>query len=263
MVVTAELSQTIRADTWDGVSVRIVSPAAGAVDATWFGFAEHGVFNEKNRAQSARDGGAELTPYNAEFMLTYDGIDAYRLREAVADYTSVFLPPPAPEFAAATQLGVLNATARWLDHLGSIDPQGLAGRAFAHAEILREIVGEIHVGLLPLTGELRDSDSSAIKLPDGLAALSRVSTALTDLARSAEEASHTDQATLFREHARSLDAINAEISADLAAAPPRSRRTGRAGAARAGNAAVAVAVSAPATGTTAPTTPRQPARPSH
>ncbi|MFB7474251.1 hypothetical protein [Kitasatospora sp. NPDC056184] len=260
LVVTAELAQTIWQDTWNGVRIRIVSPSAGVVDANWFGFAEHRVFNEKNRAPSARDGGAELTPCNAEFMLTYDGIDAYRLRDAVADYTSVFVPPPAPEFTAAAKLGALHATARRLDHLGSIDPQRLAGRAFAHAEVLREVVGEIHLSLLPLTGERQDADSSEVELSDGLAALSTVRAALTDLARSAEEADHTGQAEVFHEHARSLDAIHTEISADLAADPPRSRRASRAGAARAGNAAVAV--SAPATGTPAPAAPRQSARPS-
>ncbi|MEU4113259.1 hypothetical protein AB0F71_02000 [Kitasatospora sp. NPDC028055] len=260
MVVTAELTQTIRQDTWNGVRIRIVSPTAGAVDANWFGFAEHQVFNERNRAPSARDGGAELTPYNAEFMLTYDGIDAYRLRDAVADYTSAFVLPPAPEFAAAAALGVLHATAGRLDHLGSIDPQHLAGRALTHAEVLREVVGEIHLDLLPLTGERQGADSSTVELSDGLAALTTVRTALTDLASGAEEAGHTGQAQLFREHARSLDAIHAEISADLTADPPQSRGTSRAGAARAGNAAVAV--SAPAAGAAAPAAPRQRVRPS-
>ncbi|MCG6497080.1 hypothetical protein [Kitasatospora sp. A2-31] len=264
MVVTAELSQTIRADTWNGVRVRIVSPSAGPVDANWFGFAEHRLFNEGNRAPSARDGGAELTAYNAEFMLTYDGIDADRLRDAVAAYTSAFVPAPAPEFTVAAKLGALHATARQLDHLGSINPQHLAGRAFAHAEVLREVVGEIHLGLLPLAGEWRGADSSAVELSDGLAALGTVRTALTELACGAEEAGHTGQAQLFREHARSLDAIDAEISADLAAdraaAPPPSRKTSRAGAARTANAAVAM--SAPATGSVAQAAPRQHARPS-
>ncbi|GGR06107.1 hypothetical protein [Kitasatospora griseola] len=171
LVVTAELSQTIRQDTWNGVRIRIVSPSAGVVDANWFGFAEHAVFNERNQAPSARDGGAELTPYNAAFMLTYNSIDAYRLRDAVADYTSVFVPPPAPEFTAAAKLGTLHATARRLDHLGSVDPQHLTGRAFIHAEVLREVVGEIHLSLLPLTGERQSADSSAVELSDGLDAL--------------------------------------------------------------------------------------------
>ncbi|MFE2722792.1 hypothetical protein [Kitasatospora sp. NPDC059327] len=262
MVVTAELAQTIRSDTWNGVRIRIVSPSAGQLDANWFGFAEHAVFNERNRAVPARDGGAELTPYNASSLLTYDGIDAYRLRDAVADYTSVFMPPPAPEYTAAAKLGVLHATARRMDHLGSVDPQSLAGRALAHAEVLREVVGEIHLGLLPLTGELQGADSSAVELPEGLAALGTVRTALTDLARSTEEAGHTGQAEVFREHAQSLAAISAEITADLAAdradAPHGNPRTSRAGAARAGSAAVAL--SAPTAGAAAPATSRQPAR---
>ena len=219
MVVTAELTQTIRADTWNGVRIRIVSPTAGAVDANWFGFAEHAVFNEQQRAPSARDGGAELTAYNAEFMLTYAGVDAYRLRDAVAEYTSVFAPAPAPEFTAAAHLGVLDGMARRLDHLGSATPEVLAGRAFAHAEVLREVIGEIHHDLRPLAGERQAADDERVELPTGLAALGKVSTALTELALSAEEAHHTDRAQVFREHAQALVAIREEITADLPANP--------------------------------------------
>ncbi|MGW2397090.1 hypothetical protein ACWCYY_11105 [Kitasatospora sp. NPDC001664] len=262
MVVTAELTQTIRVDTWDGVRIRIVSPSAGAVDANWFGFSEHGVFNERHRAPSARDGGRELTAYNAEFMLTYASVDAYRLRDAVAEYTSVFTPAPAPEFTAAAHLGVLDGMARRLDHLGSVSPQSLAGRAHAHAEVLREVIGEIHISLLPLTGERLAADDERVDLPDALAALGQVSTALTELALSAEEAGHAGQAQVFREHAQALGAIGEEITTDLAADPssqlPDTARAGRSAAARAG--ATAVALSPPSAGAVVPATPPPPAR---
>lgn len=264
MVVTAELAQTIRDDTWSGIRIRIISPAAGQVDANWFGFAEHAVFNEQQRAPSARDGGRVLTAYNAEFMLTYAGVDAYRLRDAVAEYTAVFVPAPAPEFTAAAHLGVLDGMARRLDHLGSASPKSLAGRAFAHAEVLREVVGEIHSGLLPLTGERLAADNGRVELPAGLAALGRVGTALTELALSAEEADQAGWAQVFREHAQALVAIREEITADLAADPsgalPATARAGRSAAARAG--ATPVALSPPSAGTTIPVAVPTPARPS-
>ncbi|MGA5704525.1 hypothetical protein [Peterkaempfera bronchialis] len=219
MVVTAELAQTIQKDTWSGIRIRVVSPSAGVVDANWFGFSEHGVFNEKHRAPSARDGGGELTRYNAGSMLVGDGIDAYRLRDAVAEYTSVFAPPPAPEFTAVAHLGALFGMARRLDHLGSTNPETLAGRAFAHAEVLREVAGEIHLALLPLAGERKAADSAPVGLPDGLAALRKLRTALTTLARSADEAEHIGDGEVFRAHAQDLGAIDEEITADLAAGP--------------------------------------------
>lgn len=219
LVVTAELAQTIREDAWSGIRIRIVSPSAGTVDANWFGFSQHDVFNEKHRAPSARDGGSELTRYNADSMLVADGIDAYRLRDAAAKYTAVFAPAPAPEFTAAAHLGALFAMARRLDHLGSTNPQALAGRAFAHAEVLREVAGEIHVELLPLTGERRAADSAPVSLPDGLAALRTLRTALTALARSADEAEHAGYREVFRDHAQDLGAIDEAITADLAADP--------------------------------------------
>ncbi|MFJ1795259.1 hypothetical protein [Kitasatospora griseola] len=217
MVVTAELAQTIREDTWSGVRIRIVSPSAGAVDANWFGFSQYDVFNERHRAPSARDGGGELTRYNADFMLVTDGIDASRLRKAVAEYTAVFAPPPAPEFAAAAHLGSLFSMARRLDHLGSVKPETLAGRAFAHAEVLREVAGGIHLDLLPLTGERQAADSAPVEVADGLAALRKLRTALTALAHCADVAEHPGHGEVFRGHAESLDGIDHEITTDLAA----------------------------------------------
>ncbi|MFD9592532.1 hypothetical protein ACFWA9_07195 [Kitasatospora sp. NPDC059973] len=217
MVIAAELAQTIREDTWSGVRIRVVSPSAGPVDANWFGFAKHGVFNEIHRAPSARDGGGELTRYNADVMLIPEGIDAFRLRDAVAEYTAVFAPPPPAEFTASAHLGAVFSMARRLDHLGSIKPETLAGRAFEYAEVLRDVAGEIHRDLLPLTGERRAADNAPVEVAEGLAALRKLRAAMTTLAHSADEAAHPGFADVFREHAEDLDAIDNEITADLAA----------------------------------------------
>ncbi|MFI9787322.1 hypothetical protein ACIHEI_28030 [Kitasatospora sp. NPDC051984] len=217
MVVTAELAQTIREDTWSGIRIRIVSPSAGAIDANWFGFSQYGVFNERHRAPSARDGGGELTRYNADFLLVLDGIDARRLRDAVAEYTAAFAPPPAPEFTVAAHLGALFSMARRLDHLGSVASQTLAGRAFAHAEVLRDVAGEIYFDLLPLTGERQAADSAPVAVAEWPAALRQLRTALIAVADCADEGEHPGRGDVFRAHAATLDGIDHEITADLAA----------------------------------------------
>ncbi|MET8981701.1 hypothetical protein ABZX85_39520 [Streptomyces sp. NPDC004539] len=217
MVVTAELAQTIREDSWSGIRIRIVSPSADAVDANWFGFSQYDVFNERHHAPSARDGRGELARYNADFVLVADGIDARRLRDAVAEYTAAFAPPPAPEFTAAAHLGALFSMARRLDHLGSIKPKTLAGRAFAHAEVLRDVAGEIHLDLLPLTGERQAADNAPVEVTEGLADLRKLRTALAALAHSADLGDHPGYGEIFRGHAANLDGIDHEITADLTA----------------------------------------------
>ncbi|WP_416971591.1 hypothetical protein [Streptomyces sp. 4F14] len=216
VVITAELAQTIREDTWSGIRIRIVSPSAGAVDANWFGFSQYDVFNGRYHAPSARDCG-ELARYNAHVMLVADGIDARRLRDAAAEYTAAFAPPPAPEFTAAAHLGALFSMARRLDHLGSIKPKILAGRAFAHAEVLRDVAGEIHLDLLPLTGERQAADSAPVEVTEGLADLRKLRTALAALAHSADLGDHSGYGEIFRGHAANLDGIDHEITTDLAA----------------------------------------------
>ncbi|MGW4692403.1 hypothetical protein ACWEO1_08495 [Kitasatospora cineracea] len=256
MVVTAELAQTIRQDTWSGIRIRVVSPSAGVVDSNWFGFSQYGVFNERHLAPSARDGGGELTRYNADFMLVVDGIDARRLRDAVSVYTAAFAPPPAPEFTAAAHLAALFSMARRLDHLGSIKPETLAGRAFAHAEVLRDVASQIHFDLLPLTGERQAADSAPVEVAEGLAVLRKLRTTLTALAHSADVGDHPDYAEIFRSHSASLDGIEHEITADLAA----DRAAAEGARASAAKSASATALASPSAGrsaasTTAPASP--------
>lgn len=92
LVVSAELAATVREDTWNGVRIRIVSPSVGEVAVNWFGFAEHGVFNERHLPPSPSEG--TLNSYNASSLLIAGRIDADHLRAAVAAYTDVFAPTP-------------------------------------------------------------------------------------------------------------------------------------------------------------------------
>ncbi|QKW20623.1 hypothetical protein HUT16_17475 [Kitasatospora sp. NA04385] len=209
MTVTAILTQTIRQDTWSGIQVSILSPSAGAVASNWFGFAEHGTFDESRYPRDVRDG--ELDRLNQQaYRLRPD-----RLRDAVEDYTAAFALPCAPQFAAAARLGALSAMARRLDHVRSTHSAVLAGRAFEHAEVLREVAQEIHASLLPLTGEWKAADSAPFSLPAGLSALRRLRDVLTCVADRADEAGR-GEGTAFRLHAKDLDDIDTEITADLA-----------------------------------------------
>ncbi|MFD0561862.1 hypothetical protein ACFQ2M_07300 [Kitasatospora saccharophila] len=228
MAVTAALTQTIRQDTWSGVRVSILSPSAGEIASNWFGFAEHGTFGERRDLRDARTG--ELDRLNQQDLLQPRRLRPDRLRDAVEDYTGAFALPCAPEFAATARLGAMEAMARRLEHVGSTHPQTLAGRAYEHAEVLREVAQEIHASLLPLTGEWKAADSTPFDLPAGLNALRRLRDALTSLADRADEAERHVNPWALRKHVRDLDAIDAEIRADLAGprtaggpGPPRPR----------------------------------------
>ncbi|MEY9876293.1 hypothetical protein ABH931_005803 [Streptacidiphilus sp. MAP12-33] len=218
MVVVATLTQTIRQDTWSGIRVGVVSPAAGEVDSNWFSFADHRLFDESLYPRDARSG--ELDRLNQRDLLQPHCLRPDRLRDAVEVYTGAFAPPADPEFVALARLGALHGLARRLDHVGSAYPQTLPGNAFAHAEVLREVASEIHTSLLPLAGESQAADSAPLGLPDGLASLRKLRTALTWLARSAGEAEHPGYGEVFRKHAAALAEIGEAITTDFAACPP-------------------------------------------
>ncbi|MEV4559437.1 hypothetical protein AB0K51_20935 [Kitasatospora sp. NPDC049285] len=248
MVVVATLTQTIRQDTWSGIRVGIVSPAAGQVDSNWFSFTDHRLFDETLYPRDARSG--ELDRLNQRDLLQPHRLRPDRLRDAVEVYTGAFAPPADPEFVALARLGALHGFARRLDHLGSAYPQTLAGNAFAHAEVLREVASEIHTSLLPLAGESQAADSAPLGLPDGLAALRKLRSVLTSLAHSADEAEHP-YGEVFRKHAAELSAIDEAITADFTASPPAANGT-RVGAARRASPTAASTVEAERAATDAP-----------
>ncbi|MFJ4676879.1 hypothetical protein [Kitasatospora sp. NPDC088783] len=250
MTVTATLTQAIGMDTWSGIRVSILSPSAGRVASNWFSFADHRLFDESLYPRDARNG--ELDQLNQQDLLQPHRVRPDRLRDAVEDYTAALALPCAPEFAAAARLGALTAMVRRLDHVRSIHPQALAGRAFEHAEVLREVAQEIHASLLPLTGEWKAADSAPFSLPAGLGALRRLRDALTSVADRADEAGRGEGA-VFRQHAKDLDGLDAEITADLTG--PRTAGGTRAAAAASSSPATAStnAPDRPATGASPPT----------
>ncbi|WP_055590233.1 hypothetical protein [Peterkaempfera griseoplana] len=226
VVVIAALTPTIREDTWSGVRISIVSPTAGEIASNWFSFSEHAVFDDSHLPRNARDGG-DLTRYNQQNLLRVDRIRADRLRDAVNVYTAAFAPPPAPEFAAAAQLEGLWRLAATLNHLGSIDPTALAGRAFVHAEALREIAGEIHPDLSAISGERSAADSGQITLNGGLDNLRELRTSLTELSARLNQSAQAERAARFRQYAEDLGGIDAEITAALP--QPNTAKTGTEG----------------------------------
>jgi len=224
-VIIAELSKTIRMDTWDGVWIRIASPTANT--SNWFGFGNHHVFDESLYPRGVRR--HELDRSRQKDLLRVDRIRATRLRDAVEVFTAAFAPPAAPEFIAAARLEGLSGLARRLDHVGSAYPDTLAGRALDHAVVLRAVATEIYLDLLPLVGERRAADSAPVGVITGLDNLRKLRTSLTELSDNAEQAGHGDAAGRFRSHAADLDAIDATITADLAApAGPGTRASRRA-----------------------------------
>jgi hypothetical protein len=212
VTIVATLTQTIREDTCSGVRVSIVSPTAGEVDANWFSFQDHDVFGETRSPREARSG--ELDRLNQRDLLQVDRIRAWQLRAGVETYTAAFAPAAPPEFLAASRLGALVGPAGRLDHLGSIYPRLLNGRALGHAHVLREVAAEIYHDLLPLVGLSQTADSAPLSLLNGLSELRRLQTSLVDLAASAEDADLPDHAAIFSDHAQVLAGIDEQISAD-------------------------------------------------
>jgi len=228
MVAVATLTRTFQ-DTWSGIRVAVISPTVGEVSSNWFRFADHRLFDETLYPREARSG--ELDRLNQQDLLQPHRLRPDRLRDAVEVFTGAFAPPADPEFVAIARLGALWGMARRLDHVGSAYPLALAGRAFAHADVLREVAHDIHTSLLPLTGEWKAADSAPLGLPHGLAVLRKLRAGLISLADSAEGAEHPGYGKVFRDHAEDLDAIDEAITADLAKGPP-SADGARVGAAR-------------------------------
>lgn len=212
-VVIATLTQTIRHDTWGGLRVTVKSPATGESN-NWFGFAEHKVFNESVYPADLRDG--TLSRLNQGDLLRVDRIRAGALRDAVEDYTAVFAAQADPEFLASARLEGLFGLAQRLDHLSSAHPDVLAGRAEAHAEVLRETAFAIRDDLLPLAGERRAADGEQFGLGKGLPNLAKLRGHLETLATGADEAEHPELAERFRGHAAALGYIADRIRSDYA-----------------------------------------------
>ncbi|MFJ7278295.1 hypothetical protein [Kitasatospora sp. NPDC098663] len=250
LVVVAALTQTIERDTWNGISVRLVVPAAGKLAAqNWFGFAEHGLFERDSELEDY----GRLNRYNQDRLLQDDSISAERLRDAVQTFTETFAPPAPPQFAAAARLDGLWRLARCLDVLGDTTPNALAGRAFAHAEVLRDVTAEINPDLVRIAGERQAADCAPIDVAYGLENLRRLQSSLAELAASLLD---PVQAADFRAHAETLAGIDAELTADLltsGAIPSRTVRraaaTRRTAASATGSAVSSTSLGAAPTGT--------------
>ncbi|MBD0688300.1 hypothetical protein [Streptomyces sp. CBMA123] len=153
LIVTAELTETMRYDTWNGVRVQIVSPHTGELGSSWFGFDEYNVLNPRFlHGMGAR---GNLLRSNQADLLKPGRIRAQALRAAVASYTAVFAPLPEPSVAArdavADRLGALGQLQEALDHLSArfseFGHPDAGARFHSHAEVLREIGQEITADL--------------------------------------------------------------------------------------------------------------------
>ncbi|MBF9071793.1 hypothetical protein [Streptacidiphilus fuscans] len=86
VTVIAELSQSIVAEHYHGVRVRIVSLDHGPLDANWFGFTEHDTFTgaEKSLAHSGR--AQAIDSYNQDRAFQPGRFHPEQLRAAVRTY---------------------------------------------------------------------------------------------------------------------------------------------------------------------------------
>ncbi|MFJ7244457.1 hypothetical protein ACIQWA_07370 [Kitasatospora sp. NPDC098652] len=153
LIVTAELTQTIRHDTWNGVRVRIVSPQSGQLDSSWFGFDEYDVLDPC--FLHGMGAGGNLLRSNQADLLKPDRIRAQALRAAVASYTTVLAPLPEPSVAArdavADRLGALEQLQEALDNLSDrvseLGHPDAGARLHSHVEVLRDIGQKITADL--------------------------------------------------------------------------------------------------------------------
>ncbi|AUY50429.1 hypothetical protein [Streptomyces sp. CB01881] len=80
LILIASLAQTIRSETYDGITVRVISPRAGQLDVNQFRFAEHGTL--------PLNAAGEITIYNADCLDEPGALDAQELRDAIGRYVA-------------------------------------------------------------------------------------------------------------------------------------------------------------------------------
>ncbi|SEM65754.1 hypothetical protein [Streptacidiphilus jiangxiensis] len=106
LTVTADLAQSIRADTYPGVRVRIISLQHGVLDTNVFGFTEHGTFTNAEESLAYGERAAAITLYNQDRVFQPDRCHPDRLRDAIRTYITAFTglaPAPAPAPTPARQ----------------------------------------------------------------------------------------------------------------------------------------------------------------
>ncbi|MFD7013949.1 hypothetical protein [Streptomyces sp. NPDC059928] len=159
-----DFAPTIRVDEYDGLRLQVLHAEQGVLDTAVLSFADHHTFHRRDEARGkppGTDGYARIRDWHDKGPAPWKGADVTRLRQAIADYTTLWFPsPPAqPDPAPAARqarshsVEVPGPSGFWLT-----DP---AFRDKLHSATLTllDIVEDVMNDDVPLTEVLHDARS--------------------------------------------------------------------------------------------------------
>ncbi|MCC9706023.1 hypothetical protein E4N62_12605 [Streptomyces sp. MNU76] len=90
-----DFTETIHADTYDGLRVAVVHPDHGEIDAVALSFVDHGTFHRRDEAHNTRVNTKQYGTFSTHHRPgrpPWEGAVTTALRDAVEQYTAVWFP---------------------------------------------------------------------------------------------------------------------------------------------------------------------------
>ncbi|MEW2550345.1 hypothetical protein AB0957_01160 [Streptomyces zhihengii] len=90
-----DFTLTFHADTYGGLRVAVIHPDRGEIDAVALSFVDHGTFHRRDEATNTRPNTKQygtFGTYHRDHQPPWEGAVTAGLREAIEQYTAVWLP---------------------------------------------------------------------------------------------------------------------------------------------------------------------------